>query len=278
MAEQDFVGAVGSRLKTRFIGKPLHFFDVIDSTNTYALQLASEGASEGTVVIADAQSGGKGRLGRKWVSPAGVNLYCSTLLRPAIPAGQAPQVTLLAAVAVATAVGAVCRATPTIKWPNDVLVQGKKVCGILAEMRTRGQDLQAIVVGIGVNLNAQLDAFPADLREKASSLALLTGQLVDRGVFAASLLTHLEQLYVLWLQEGFPALRAGWERYATDLIGQQITVAATQGTIRGKVLGLDDNGALLVQEPAASMPRRVLAGDVTVIGGYQSGADDDSRD
>lgn len=278
MAEQDFVVAVGSRLKTRFIGKPLHFFDVIDSTNTYALQLASEGASEGTVVIADAQSGGKGRLGRKWVSPAGVNLYCSTILRPAIPAGQAPQITLLAAVAVATAIGAVCRATPTIKWPNDVLVQGKKICGILAEMRTRGQDLQAIVVGIGVNLNAQLDAFPADLREKASSLALLTGQLVDRGVFAASLLTHLEQLYVLWLQEGFPALRAEWERYATDLIGQQITVAATQGTIRGKVLGFDDNGALLVQEPATSMPRRVLAGDVSVIGGYQSGADDDSRD
>ena len=278
MTEQDFVIAVGSRLKTRFVGKPLHFFDSIDSTNTYALQLAGEGAPEGTVVIADAQSGGKGRLGRTWVSPAGVNLYCSTILRPAISAGKAPQVNLVAGVAVADTITEVCRIAPRIKWPNDVLVQGKKVCGILAEMQTRGEALQAIVVGIGVNINAQLEAFPEDLREKASSLGLVTGQLVDRAVFTASLLTHLEQLYVLWLQEGFATLRTVWERYAADLIGRQITVAAPEGTIRGEVLGLDDDGALLVQEPVASPPRRVFAGDVTVVGGYRSGADDDPRD
>ena len=230
------------------------------------------------MVVADAQSGGKGRLGRTWISPAGVNLYCSTILRPAISAGQAPQVNLLAGVAVADTIAEVCRIAPTIKWPNDVLVHSKKVCGILAEMQTRGDVLQAIVVGIGVNLNAQLDAFPEDLREKASSLGLVTGQRVDRAVFTASLLTHLEQLYVLWLQEGFATLRTAWERYAADLIGRRITVAAPEGTIRGKVLGLDGDGALLVQEPVARPPRRVLAGDVTVVGGYRSGADDDPRD
>ena len=169
MPEQDFVIAVGSRLKTRLIGKPLHFFDAIDSTNTYAMQLAREGAAEGTVVVADAQTGGKGRLGRTWVSPAGVNLYCSTILRPSVPAALAPQMNLVAAVAVAEAIVEVCGITPTIKWPNDVLVKGKKVCGILSEMQTSqtsqtGQTntdtLKAIVVGIGVNLNAELDAFP----------------------------------------------------------------------------------------------------------------------
>ncbi len=281
MPEQDFVITVGSRLKTRLIGKPLHFFDAIDSTNTYAMQLAREGAAEGTVVVADAQSGGKGRLGRTWVSPAGVNLYCSTILRPSVPAALAPQMNLVAAVAVAEAIVEVCGITPTIKWPNDVLLKGKKVCGILSEMQTgqaRADTLKAIIVGIGVNLNTQRDAFPEELREKASSLLLITGEPVERGVFAASLLTHLEQSYLLWVQEGFTVLRSAWERYASDLIGKQIAVAAPEGAVSGTVLGLDTDGALLVREQSTNAPRRIVAGDVTVIGGYTSGDKHDPRD
>ncbi len=281
MPEQDFVITVGNRLKTRLIGKPLHFFDAIDSTNTYAMQLAREGAAEGTVVVADAQSGGKGRLGRTWVSPAGVNLYCSTILRPSVPAALAPQMNLVAAVAVAEAIVEVCGITPTIKWPNDVLVKGKKVCGILSEMQTgqaRADTLKAIIVGIGVNLNTRRDAFPEELREKASSLLLITGEPVERGVFAASLLTHLEQSYLLWVQEGFTVLRSAWERYASDLIGKQIAVAAPEGALSGTVLGLDTDGALLVREQSTNAPRRIVAGDVTVIGGYTSGDKHDPRD
>jgi BirA family biotin operon repressor/biotin-[acetyl-CoA-carboxylase] ligase len=279
MSEPDFVVAVGSRLKTRFLGKPLHFFETIDSTNTYALQLAGEGAAEGTVVIADAQTGGRGRLGRSWVSPAGVNLYCSLILRPRIAVGLAPQVNLVAAVAVADTIAALGGLPPAIKWPNDVLLKGKKVCGILAEMQTSAERLQAIVLGIGVNLNARLDAFPEELREKASSLFLLTGRPVERATFTASLLTHLEQSYLLWLQEGLPALRPTWERYAGDLIGQQIAVAAQGEAISGTVLGLDTDGALLVREQTTETPRRVLAGEVSVIGGYQKGGKDhDPRD
>lgn len=281
MSEQDFVVSVGSQLQTRFVGKPLHFFDSLDSTNTYAMQLAGEGASEGTVVVADAQSAGKGRLGRSWVSPAGVNLYCSLILRPCVPAVLAPQLNLLAAVAVAEAIVEVCGITPTIKWPNDVLVNGKKVCGILSEMQTSqtSQDtLKAVVVGIGVNLNAQLDAFPEELREKASSLCLITGEPVERGVFTASLLTHLEQSYLVWLQQGFPVLRSAWERYASGLIGKQIAVAAPEGVMSGTVLGLDSDGALLVREQLTDAPRRVIAGDVTVIDGYTRGEKHDPRD
>jgi BirA family biotin operon repressor/biotin-[acetyl-CoA-carboxylase] ligase len=270
-ADQGFAAALTHQLHTRFLGKPLHFFPTIDSTNTHAARLAREDAAEGTVVIADSQSGGKGRLGRSWVSPPGVNLYLSVILRPPVPAALVPQLNLLAAVAVAETIVQVCSLTPAIKWPNDILLDGKKVCGILAEMQTEAGALRAVVLGIGVNLNAPLSAFPEDLRDKASSLFLVGGQTVERPAFTAALLTHLEKLYILWLEEGFPALRLRWEHYAAGMIGRQITVAAPEGTVAGTVLGLDSDGALLVQEREGSMPRRVLVGDVTVVGGYRHG-------
>jgi BirA family biotin operon repressor/biotin-[acetyl-CoA-carboxylase] ligase len=271
LPDQDFSAALTSQLQTRFLGHPLHFFASIDSTNTYAAQLAREGAPEGTVVIADFQSGGKGRLGRTWVSPPGVNLYLSAILRPPVPASVVPQLNLLAAVAVADTIVQGCGLTPVIKWPNDVLLSDKKVCGILAEMQTEAGALRSVVLGIGVNLNAPLSAFPEELRDKASSLILTSGQPVDRALFTATLLTHLEKLYVLWLEEGFPALRPLWERHATGLIGRRITVAAPEGTIVGTVLGLDSDGALLLRDEDRATLRRVLAGDVTVVGGYAQG-------
>jgi len=270
-ADQSFAATFTRQLPTRFLGRPLHFFATIDSTNTYAAGLARAGACEGTVVIADSQSGGKGRLGRSWISPPGVNLYLSAILRPSVPAATVPQLNLLAAVAVADTVARDCGLTPAIKWPNDVLVGGKKVCGILAEMQTEAGAVRAVVLGIGVNLNAPLGAFPEELRDKASSLFLTGGRLVDRPAFAAALLTHLEKLYVLWLEQGFPALRPAWEHYAAWMIGTPITVAAPEGTVTGTVLGLDSDGALLLQEGGGGTPRRLLAGDVTVVGGYTHG-------
>lgn len=271
--DSRFVATLSRQLQTRFLGKPLHFFDTIDSTNTYAARLAREGAAEGTVVIADSQSGGKGRLGRSWVSPPGVNLYLSLILRPPVPAATVPQLNLLAAVAVADTIVQVCDLTPAIKWPNDVLVGGKKVCGILAEMQTETGTLRAVVLGIGVNLNAPLSAFPEELREKASSLFLAGGRLVDRCVFTAAILTHLEKLYVLWLEGGFSALRPAWEHHAAWMMGQQIAVAAPDGTVAGTVLGLDSDGALLLREGDSGTPRRLLAGDVTVVRGYTHGVE-----
>ncbi|MGH7965938.1 MAG: biotin--[acetyl-CoA-carboxylase] ligase [Candidatus Binatia bacterium] len=273
----DFAAALTAQLQTRLLGNPLHFFTTLDSTNTQATDLARAGAPEGTVVIADAQSGGKGRLGRSWVSPAKVNLYLSVILRPAVPASLAPQLNLLAAVAVADTVGQICRLTPTIKWPNDLLVGGKKVCGILAEMQTEAGALRSVILGIGVNINAPLSAFPESLRDKATSLLLARGQGVDRIAFTATLLTHLEKWYVLWLQEGFPALQPAWEGYAAELIGKRITVAAPEGTMTGTVVGLDTDGALLLQEGQGGRPRRLLAGDVTVVEGYAHGENHNPR-
>lgn len=268
--EQEFSVSLSQLLTTQSFGKPLHFFPTIDSTNTYAVKLAHQGASEGTTIIADEQTGGKGRLGRTWVSPPGVNLYLSLILRPPVSTGIAPQINLLAAVAVAEAIVQVCGLTPAIKWPNDVLIDEKKVCGILAEMQTEAGALQSLVLGIGVNVNAPLAAFPPELRDKASSLFLIGGQMINRAAFTAALLTHLEKLYVLWIEKGFPALRPAWEHYASGLISKQITVAAPEGTIVGTVLGLDSDGALLLRDSSGT-PRRILAGDVTVIGGYTRG-------
>ncbi len=268
---QAFSVALAQLLTTKSFGKPLHFFPSIDSTNTYAARLAREGAAEGCAVIADEQTGGKGRLGRSWVSPPGVNLYMSLILRPAVSTATVPQVGLLAAVAVADAIEDVCPLIPAIKWPNDILIDGKKVCGILAEMQTEAGSLKAVVLGIGVNVNASLSAFPEELRDKASSLFLLGGRAIDRSAFTAAVLTHLEKLYILWLEEGFPALRPLWERRATGLLGKVITVAAAEGTITGTVQGLDSDGALLLGDEGSETLRRVLAGDVTVIGGYVRG-------
>lgn len=268
---QNFAETLSQLLTTKSFGRPLHFFSTIDSTNTYAVRLARDGAPEGTVVIADEQTGGKGRLGRTWVSPPGMNLYLSLILRPPASTGEAPQVNLLAAVAVADAISEMGGFAPSIKWPNDVLVEGKKVCGILAEMQTESGALQSLVLGVGVNVNAPLSAFPPELHDKASSLLLIGGRVLDRVVFTAALLTHLEKWYVLWVEKGFPALRPAWEQYAAGLIGKPITVAAPEGTVAGTVLGLDTDGALLLQCEENKPPRRILAGDVTVLGGYTRG-------
>ena len=265
-----------SQPATRRLGRPLHFFDTIDSTNTSAARLAREEAAEGTVVIADEQTGGKGRLGRNWVSPPGVNLYLSVILRPRKPTSAAPQLSLLASVAVAETIVQQTQLAPTIKWPNDVLVAGKKVCGILTEMQANGSRLRSVIVGIGVNINAPLASFPEELQDKASSLFLICGKPVDRVAFTVSLLTHLEKFYVLWLEKGFPVVRTAWEGYASALLGKSITVTASEGTVSGTVRGIDRDGALLIETaspegPARSSHRiqRILAGDVTVVDGYR---------
>ena len=279
LPDRGFETALMSQLSqpaTRLLGHPLHFFDTIDSTNTSAARLAREDAAEGTVVIADAQSGGKGRLGRSWVSPPGVNLYLSVILRPRKPASAAPQLSLLASVAVAETIVQQTQLVPAIKWPNDVLVSGKKVCGILTEMQTNGSQLRSVIVGIGVNINAPLTSFPEELQGKASSLFLMRGEPVDRATFAVSLLTHLEKLYVLWLEKGFPVVGAAWEGYASELLGKSITVTAPEGITSGTVRGIDRDGALLVesvspegQERSSPRVQRILAGDVTVVDGYR---------
>jgi len=192
------------------LGKSLVCLAEIDSTNARARQLAEQGAADGTVIIADRQSAGRGRLGRRWESPSAVNLYCSILLRPQIPVQQAPQLTFLSAVAVAETLNQLYKLPAKVKWPNDVLVGGKKIAGLLNEMNAETEQIHFVILGIGVNLNMAAEQFPEELNYPATSVLLETGETVDRALFARELLQRLDGYYCEFLDEGFVPIRRRW--------------------------------------------------------------------
>ncbi|TMB45841.1 MAG: biotin--[acetyl-CoA-carboxylase] ligase [Deltaproteobacteria bacterium] len=235
-----------------------------DSTQRVARELGRAGAPEGTVVIAEAQTAGRGRLGRTWHSPRGVNLYCSIVLRPPLSPAAVPQVALVAGVAAAAALAETPGLAPRLKWPNDVLIDGRKVAGILTEMEAEVERVHHVILGIGVNLNAPRAAFPPELRERATSLFLATGRRVDRAAVTGRLLAALEARYGRFLEGGFEAVRAEWESYSC-LTGTDVRVASAEGEMAGRVLGLDTDGALMLARPDGTSTR-IVAGEVTVRG------------
>ena len=228
------------------------------------LALSECGAVEGTVVLADSQSGGKGRRGRVWASPAGVNLYCSVVLRPAIMPHEAPQLTFLSAVAAARAIEQTTKLVPEIKWPNDLLVSGKKVAGLLNEMSAETDGINFVILGIGVNLNMTADQFPDDLRHPATSLLLESGVPVDRSLFAGTMLNELDRLYSDFLAHGFGPVREEWQRRC-NASGRQVLVSdsGTECT-GGHFVGIDSDGALLLRSEDGRV-HRITCGDVRVI-------------
>lgn len=236
--------------------------DEIDSTNLLASELARKGAPEGTAVVAEAQTAGRGRLGRSWVSPAGRNLYLSLVLRPALPPAAVPQITLMAAVSVARAIEEAGGSPAGIKWPNDLQLDGRKVAGILTELDAESERVHFVVLGIGVNLNMARGDFPRELRETATSLRLATGEVVDRRRFTGRLLTHLSRDYEIFLGGGFAALRGEYQRHHV-LAGRRVNVGGAVA-LSGVVRGVAPDGALLLETSRGT--ERVLAGEVTLRG------------
>jgi BirA family biotin operon repressor/biotin-[acetyl-CoA-carboxylase] ligase len=250
-------------LTTRRIGKKIICFRSTDSTNQIAFKLGEQEAEEGTVVIAEEQSHGKGRLGRHWESPYGVNLYCSIILRPPIMPAQAAQFTFLSAVAVATAIETTTSLIPRIKWPNDILVNGMKVSGMLNEMSAETEKINFIVLGIGVNINMRTELFPKHLRHPASSLYLEGGKPVDRTKFTRALLTALDFLYEDYLRHGVSSVKEQLlERSA--FLGKRVKVSFQDLESTGIAAGLDDDGALLLKHSDGRI-ERILAGDVHIL-------------
>lgn len=256
--------SIRPHLGTEWLGRELHCFEVLDSTNSTAREMAAAGAPDGAVVIADAQRRGRGRLGREWVSPARKNLYVSIVLRCDLPPERLAQIGLLAGVATCETIREWCPEA-AIKWPNDVLLGDRKTAGILAEMEQR-RDGRAVILGIGVNLNSSAGDFPDELRDKATSLHLASGLDIDRARFAGRLLTALERRYEQWRRDGFAAIATAWRALA-PLVGRRIHVAEPAGSVEGEVVALDDDGALRIRRDDGR-EHRVVAGDVTVIGGY----------
>ncbi|MBF0163819.1 MAG: biotin--[acetyl-CoA-carboxylase] ligase [Magnetococcales bacterium] len=242
-----------------------HFHPQLDSTNRHALDLARAGAPEGTVVVADAQSQGRGRLGRVWSSPAGENLYFSLILRPEIPVAHAPRLTLVAGLATLDAVREAGITEARLKWPNDILVQGRKLAGILTEMAAEGERVRHVVVGVGVNVNGRAERFPAEVAARAVTMADILQNSMERGIVLARLLSAWEAWYRLFLSEGFTPIRLAWRERAL-LAGQKGRVETPQGTRWVELLDLDQEGFLLALDREGGEPFRVLAGDVLLTG------------
>lgn len=253
-------GDLRDGLRCEIVGRDIHGFSTIVSTNSHACHLAEEGAAEGTVVIADAQSAGKGRLGRSWASPPAVNIYLSLILRPPIPPREAPMMTFLSSLAVARTIAAESGLSPTVKWPNDVLIGGRKVAGLLNEMSAESERVHYVVLGIGLNVNMQDGDFPADLRYPATSLQLASGRRQERLRLCRRLLEELDALYRDYLANGSAAILRGWLNYF-DLLGVMVEVSDLRGSLQGRVSGIDEDGALLLRR-ADGGTERILAGDL----------------
>jgi BirA family transcriptional regulator, biotin operon repressor / biotin---[acetyl-CoA-carboxylase] ligase len=249
-------------LSTHHLGQHIHFHESLPSTNVTAFQLAAEGAEHGEIVITEQQTAGKGRRGRAWSSPSGLNLYFSAILRPELPPQRASELTLVAAVALAEVLRAQ-GADARIKWPNDVQLEGRKVAGILTELSADPDQVKFVVLGVGVNLNAGAGDFPPELAGTATSLSLVLGRRVNRALFTSALWGRLEEWLDLHHEVGFEPVRQRWMEMSSTL-GQEVRVRVDRTELQGVAESIDAAGALMVRTPGGSL-ERVLAGDVEQV-------------
>ncbi|MEW5705526.1 MAG: biotin--[acetyl-CoA-carboxylase] ligase [Actinomycetota bacterium] len=247
-------------LKTRSFGRQIIYRRILGSTNDLAKKLAEKGASEGTVIIAEEQSKGKGRLNRSWTSPPG-GIWLSAILRPEVLLAEASRFTILAAVAVAKAMEKL-GVQPDIKWPNDILIEGRKVCGVLLELSSQIGQVDYLVMGFGVNANFKLDAIPSDFRDNVTTLYEVLGRKINRSFFISELLYELEDSYRRLLAGGWKSILADWLKRC-KMLNQSISLQTIRGTVEGEFIGVDDLGAIRIKLPGGRI-KKFAAGDVTI--------------
>ncbi len=260
-----YASEVQRGLQTRELAQNLVYFEEIDSTNRFVFDEGRRGAPAGTTAIAESQSAGRGRLGRSFHSPAHLNLYTSILLRPALSTVEAPTLVHAAAVGCANAIAAFVPdpSHVEIKWPNDILLGGRKTCGILMESHAEATRLEFAVVGIGVNLNIDRNDFPDEFRSRATSLRSHTGKPIDRIPFARALFEALEASFDRHASGGFAAIRPAYEA-RFRMRGKSVRITDLGGAERdGRVLGIADDGSLRLAR-ADGREECVIAGDVTL--------------
>ncbi len=256
---------IGSRIHTKWMGKNLLYLPVTDSTNIQAKKQGEGGAPHGTLVVADCQNAGKGRRGRSWSSPSGTSIYMSFLLRPQIPPRCASMITLIAGMASCQAVREATGLKAQIKWPNDLVVRGKKICGILTEMSAEMEQIHYIVTGIGINVNQQ--EFPEEIRTKATSLKLETGRDLSRSEIIAGTMEWFEKYFEIFLEtEDLSRLRKEYEGLLANM-NQEVLVLDPKGEYKGICRGIQEDGELLVEQRDGRIGR-VMSGEVSVRGIY----------
>lgn len=248
-------------LKTEYTGWNVFYVETVDSTQQIAHRLAQEGVEEGTLVTCEEQTKGRGRLGRSWHSQKYKGIWMSLILRPNIPPQQAPQLTLLAAVAVVRGIrhhtGIQCQ----IKWPNDILFDGKKMVGILTELQAETDRVNAVIIGIGINVNQEGADFPSELH--ATSLAEQLGNKLNRAELLQDILLELEMLYEQYLKAGFAIVKTLWETNAVS-IGKQVTARTLNGTITGVAEGINEEGVLLLRDEEGKI-HHIYSADIEIL-------------
>jgi BirA family transcriptional regulator, biotin operon repressor / biotin---[acetyl-CoA-carboxylase] ligase len=247
--------------QTKIIGRDIQVFEQTTSTNDVMEKLARDGVKEGAVVFAEAQTKGRGRLGRKWISPAHKGLWFSVLLRPDLRPQEATQLTVASATALRRAIAAETGLKPEIKWPNDILIGGKKVAGILTELSAELDRVRHIILGIGVDVNLDAGELPVELRKTATSLKIETGEMILRAELAVAILRELDVDYARICGGEFPAVADEWESGCVT-IGKNVTVHIGDRRIRGRAESLDDDGALRLRTEHGHL-ERIIGGDVT---------------
>jgi BirA family transcriptional regulator, biotin operon repressor / biotin---[acetyl-CoA-carboxylase] ligase len=248
--------------KTKVIGRDIRVFEQTTSTNDVVEKLARDGVPEGVVVFAEAQTKGRGRLGRKWISPRRKGLWFSVLLRPKLRPPEATQLTIASATALRRAIQSGTGLRPEIKWPNDIVMGGKKVAGILTELSAELDRVRYVILGIGVDVNLGAGEFPPELRKLATSLRIESGRTVPRAELATAILRELDADYARIGGGGFARLADEWEAHC-QTIGRNVTIQVGERRLRGRAESLDDDGALLLRTEHGRL-ERVIGGDVTM--------------
>ena len=259
-----FAPEIREGLNTRLLGRSeIRYLQTAVSTNQTAKEMASSGAPEGSLVVAEYQSRGRGRLRREWFSPAGSGIYASLILRPKLPPHEAARLVLLAAVAAAEAITETTGLAVSIKWPNDILAGGKKLAGILAELAMELDAVDYMVVGVGLNVNLDADAFPADLRPIATSIKAQTGRAFSRVAILRRFLERFDALYLGSREAGFEPVLSRW-RSLTDMVGRRVRVETFAGGRLGTVEGFDGDGFLILRDEKGGT-MRLVSGDIQFV-------------
>ncbi|MCM2674359.1 biotin--[acetyl-CoA-carboxylase] ligase [Alkalicoccobacillus plakortidis] len=234
-------------LKSKRLGHTVAYYASVPTTQAIAHDLAEAGSEEGHLVVADEQTGGRGRFGRNWSSAPGTSISMSLLLRPKLAPQQVPQLTLVAAVAVTRAIEKVTQLKADIKWPNDILINGKKIVGILTEMQSEPGLAKVVILGIGINANQSESELNHDNRNRSTSLAIEAGTSINRAKLLAAVLEEFEWLYDTYVEKGFAEIKLLWEARSIS-IGKQLKAQTINGTITGLSTGISAEGALLLED------------------------------
>lgn len=258
------IGQLKQVLKTERYGQHIHYYDNVESTQLIAHELVRSGAPDGTVIIAEQQTSGRGRMMRPWESTQGKGIWMTIIIRPDIAPHQAPQFTLVTAVAIVNALKvSFHNFTPEIKWPNDILINGKKTTGILTEMIAESDRIQALLIGIGINANHTKQDFPSELQNIATSIAIEEGKQIDRVQLVANVLQFLEHYSDHYVKHGFPLIKELWEQ-ASGTIGKQVKATTLREVIEGEAIRITESGVLEIRQSNGEI-KGVYSADIELV-------------